>query len=729
MAGASDIRAGRAFVELVVRDKLAAGLNAAAAKLKSYSGTFAAAGGALLGGAMGALGGMTALAADFGATGAQLDDLSARSGMSVEALSELGYAAEQSGTNLEAVEKANKKLSKTITDAADGSQSAREGFAALGLSYAELAAMNPDQQFTAVANHLAGIEDPTRKAALAQELLGKSGTELVPMLGDMQALREEAKALGLTVSGETASKAAVLDDSLASLKSVAKDTLFEIGGGLAPSITALVAVLKGALVPVNAFIESHGDLLQVAIPVAAAVAGVGVSLLAIAGGLQVGAFLLSGLATALGVLTSPVTLIVAAMAGGVYAWTRFSASGQAALAGLARFFGPLLATAKQTLGGISDAFRAGNLQLAAQIAVAGLKSVLLGGLQQILALLPDALGPLGDWLAKMASQLAAGRWSELGQTAMAGLRFAWQAGIAGLRSLWGSFTRGVVSLMATAARMVAEIWTKAVTGIANGILKLASSNAAMGKMLAPVLGVNMFEQRQKSEAMEPARRAALESNLKDTIGKWQTELQQPITAERRAQLDTAIRQAEAELAALGGPMPDFLAGARQSVDASLTEANQRIDGALKAWTDTADAQAAETQAAAQTALAGAMSGLAGVGTGGAAELADSLADARRQLASGVAQAATEQAAAAAKAKAGRNAGVDQELPVAAATATGSKIAGTFSGWAAGQQFGGASIQAQQLAEVKRGNQILHEMNRIHLETQNMMRRLGAATYT
>jgi len=720
MASAPDIRAGRAFVELVVRDKLAAGLKAAAAKLQSYSRTFAAAGGAMLGGAAAIATPLIAAATNFASTGAALDDISQRTGMSVEALSELGYAAEQSGTNLEAIEKASKKLAKTVTDAADGSKSARESFAGLGLSWAEVAAKSPDDQLEAVADGLAGISDPARRAALAQEVLGKSGTDLIPMLSGgaagMRQLRDEAKRLGLTVSGDTAAKAAVLDDSLASLGAVVKDAWFEIGSGMAPAITTLSNALRSALVPINAFIERNGELLQIAIPVAAGMAAIGVALLGIAGALQLGSFLLSGLAGAAGLLLSPWTLLIAAVAGGVYAWTRFSASGKAALGSLRGFFGPLLTTARGTIQGIVDAFKAGNLQLAAQIALAGLKTVFLTGLQQLVTLFPTALGPLGDWLAKMGAELAAGRWAELGQTAMAGLRAAFDAGLAGLRLLWGTFTRGIVSALATAAKSVAEIWTKAVSGIANGLLELASSSKAAGTLLAPILGVNMYEEKQRYEKTNDARaRGYRTANLAHTIAESEKKLRTTLSNQERMKLQAAIEQWKSELAAVDSPAPDFLAGARDSVDRSLTDANANIDAALNSWTETANAQAAESQAAAQQQLANAMAGLTPAGAGGGAALAAGLTDAQRELQAGLTQAAAERAAAEAKAKAGQKEAVEELAPVAAGG--GPKIAGTFSAWAIGQQFGPAdTVAIKQLAEQKRMVTISQRMLEI-AETQ------------
>ena len=65
-------------------------------------------------------------------TGEALDKMSKRTGFSVEALGELKFAAEQSGSSIESIEKATKKMSAVIFDAGDGMKSAEEALASLG---------------------------------------------------------------------------------------------------------------------------------------------------------------------------------------------------------------------------------------------------------------------------------------------------------------------------------------------------------------------------------------------------------------------------------------------------------------------------------------------------------------------------------------------------------------------------------------------------------------------
>ena len=76
----------------------------------------------------------------------------------------------------------------------------------------DLKNLSPEQQFQTLANALAGVENASEKAALAQKVFGKAGTELLPLFAEgeagMAALREQAQSLGIVMSTEAAAGAA-----------------------------------------------------------------------------------------------------------------------------------------------------------------------------------------------------------------------------------------------------------------------------------------------------------------------------------------------------------------------------------------------------------------------------------------------------------------------------------------------------------------------------------------
>jgi hypothetical protein len=385
------IRAGRAFVELGVDDKIAKGLEKAKQRLEAFGKGLRSLGlklSALGSSAVTFLGGSVKAFTDIGDS---LDEMSARTGVSVETLSELGYAAELAGGDLETLEAGLRKMQRTIGDAATGSESAVEALSRLGLSVEDVLKLNPEQQFKLIADRLSKISDPTLRAALAMEVFGKTGTRLLPLIQDgakgLEEYQRQARALGLTVSTETAKDAALLDDALRSLWRVLKQSAFTIGAALAPTIQELAGTLTRVVVRVTEWLRQNKAAIVTALQVAAAVTAAGFALVA-AGTLISGLGAVFGwLATAvrgvgtvigalgpiLGALVSPIGLVVTAVAGLGTAILVYSGAGADALAWLGDTFRWLKDGALAVVGGIADALAAGDLTLAAQVLWAGLK--------------------------------------------------------------------------------------------------------------------------------------------------------------------------------------------------------------------------------------------------------------------------------------------------------------------------------------------------------------------
>src|ERR1035441_987110 len=167
MAESGAIRAGRAFVELFTDDsKLVRGLASAQKKLTAFGSQVAG-----LGKKMAALGSavaapLIAAAKSFGTAGSELYTMSQRTGVTVEALGQLKYAAEQTGVSFEDMETGIKKMKKTIVAAAQGSGASQRALMLLGVSIKDLANLTPDQQFKLLADRISAIQDPTVRAAM-----------------------------------------------------------------------------------------------------------------------------------------------------------------------------------------------------------------------------------------------------------------------------------------------------------------------------------------------------------------------------------------------------------------------------------------------------------------------------------------------------------------------------------------------------------------------------------
>lgn len=180
---------------------------------------------------------------DFAELGDMFDKMSQRTGVSVEALSGLKFAAEQSGASIETLEMGIRNMQRVLLDVQQGSSTAATTLSMLGLSIDNLQTMSPEQQFLQMAQAIAGVEDPSRQAALAMELFGRSGTQLLPMLqqgeAGIEALMQEARRLGIVMSEEDAKAAADFTDAMNRLSSVFKGIATQVASVITPILTKL----------------------------------------------------------------------------------------------------------------------------------------------------------------------------------------------------------------------------------------------------------------------------------------------------------------------------------------------------------------------------------------------------------------------------------------------------------------------------------------------------------
>lgn len=222
----------------------------------------AAAGGAIL--AAGALSIKT-----FAEMGDEVQKMALRTGFSTEALSELRHAAELSGTQLGSLEKASKTLSGAILDAGFGLETYVRAFDKIGLSYEDLKRLSPEDQFLAVMEALAGLTDESEKAALAADIFGRAGTQLLPMLANgtegLSEMRQEAHDLGVVFDQEAANKAAEFNDAMQRMGESVSGVKMVIAGELIPVLMPLIEKVKEVISGISAWMKEHPRLTKVII--------------------------------------------------------------------------------------------------------------------------------------------------------------------------------------------------------------------------------------------------------------------------------------------------------------------------------------------------------------------------------------------------------------------------------------------------------------------------------
>ncbi|MBY9021945.1 MAG: phage tail tape measure protein, partial [Candidatus Lokiarchaeota archaeon] len=155
-----------------------------------------------------------------------------------------------------------------IYDAEQGLATASDALDALGVSSEELEGKSPEQQFKILSSALADVDDASRKAALAQDIFGRAGTGMLPMLAEgsegIAAMRKEAQELGIVFDQEAADSAAKFNDDMDRLKKSFTGVFQELGNKLIPIfVDDLIPAIKDTLVPmIQDFAEKVGNLVQ-----------------------------------------------------------------------------------------------------------------------------------------------------------------------------------------------------------------------------------------------------------------------------------------------------------------------------------------------------------------------------------------------------------------------------------------------------------------------------------
>ena len=125
--------------------------------------------------------------------GADLDDLSSRTGETAGNLVLLQRAFVNAGVSSDKMAPSINKLQKFMADAAAGGAAQTATLDALGISMADLAGKTPTEQMQIFASKIGSISDPSERARAAMEVFGKSGGELLPLLNNFSTQMDGAR--------------------------------------------------------------------------------------------------------------------------------------------------------------------------------------------------------------------------------------------------------------------------------------------------------------------------------------------------------------------------------------------------------------------------------------------------------------------------------------------------------------------------------------------------------
>lgn len=164
--------------------------------------------------------------------------LAARLGMSVESLQGLQLAAQMAG--VAELTPVLQKMSITLGQAASGAKPAMEALSGIGLSIDDLAGMNPDEQFKAIAAAINAIPDPAARAAAAVRIFGEQGVALLPLMAqNLDEVQARMERLGAVLSADQTEAIESMNDALTMVQATFQGIIGQVVGNLAPVVTAL----------------------------------------------------------------------------------------------------------------------------------------------------------------------------------------------------------------------------------------------------------------------------------------------------------------------------------------------------------------------------------------------------------------------------------------------------------------------------------------------------------
>lgn len=339
------------------------------------------------------VGPLTQAAEGFARAGTAVAAFAAATGLSVQAVQALGYAAEQSGASVEDVAAAVESVNAKLAEATAGSDSAAQAFRQLGLDVNRLAAMSPEDRFAEIGVAIASLEDPLERAKAAQDAFGSSNANLVEMFAKGKAglaeMRAEAERLGLVMGQDQVAAAKELTAANKFLRDSLTGLWRTLGAAVAPKLAATAREMATVVRSVTAWGRANQPLISQVFRVASTIAGVATGLTTVA--------------SALAVATPGVLALSAALAAGWVAWGRYGDGFKAALGGTVELLTQFYEESVRVLGGVWDAIKAGDLELAVEIAWLGAKKAWYTGLSDLATVTNSTLGGIlnslasGDW--------------------------------------------------------------------------------------------------------------------------------------------------------------------------------------------------------------------------------------------------------------------------------------------------------------------------------------------
>lgn len=186
----------------------------------------------------------------IGRSASSLDEASKtarRLGMSMSTFQTLGQVADEAGVSVEQMGTLLTFMTRNLGNLANGSKSAQAAFSQIGLTFADIQGMRPEQQFELISQRIMALPTAAQRTTAAMAIFGRQGAAAMGLIADVAGgavtevdrLRQQ---LGLNLTDEQAKGIEMMNDALGRLSLLFQGFINQLLAGVAPAVTTLANI-------------------------------------------------------------------------------------------------------------------------------------------------------------------------------------------------------------------------------------------------------------------------------------------------------------------------------------------------------------------------------------------------------------------------------------------------------------------------------------------------------
>jgi hypothetical protein len=209
-------------------------------------------------------GALFATAKNAGEMADRIFDLTAITGMSAKSIQEWQYVSKIAGTETEAVTKAAVQLNRAMYGLDNGTGKASAAFEQIGLEFESFEKLNADDRINAVVKAMSKIKDPTERARIGTELFSRSWAEIAPIIdmgiAAIEDAKKEANDFGVVLDEDALQAADDFRVMIERLTTKFQAFGLKVAQNVLPVIQKLVPIFEEHLLPIfDKLLEKIGE--------------------------------------------------------------------------------------------------------------------------------------------------------------------------------------------------------------------------------------------------------------------------------------------------------------------------------------------------------------------------------------------------------------------------------------------------------------------------------------